>query len=122
MLSFQVLRRLALHKEEHIFMTKVFSKVSNGVLYISMCGELDESASVSVRTELDAVINRSNFDRVVIDLSKLVFMDSTGIGVLIGRYKKLRALGALVFLANPTASVDKILRLSGIYDIMPKVG
>ena len=103
-------------------MTKVFSKVSNGVLYISMCGELDESASVSVRTELDAVINRSNFDRVVIDLSKLVFMDSTGIGVLIGRYKKLRALGALVFLANPTASVDKILRLSGIYDIMPKVG
>jgi len=102
-------------------MTTVFSKVANRVLYISMCGELDESVAVSVRGDLDALISRSDFDRVVIDLSKLVFMDSTGIGVLIGRYKKLRARNSLVFLANPTASVDKILRLSGIYDIMPKV-
>ena len=102
-------------------MTNVFSKITNGVLYVSMSGELDESAAASVRNDLDAIISRSNFDRVVIDLSKLVFMDSTGIGVLIGRYKKLKSRNTLVFLANPTAAVDKILRLSGIYDIMPKV-
>ena len=102
-------------------MTHVFSKIQGRVLYVSMSGELDESAAPKVRDEIDALIGRSVFDRVVIDLSKLVFMDSTGIGVLIGRYKKLKAVGALVFLANPSANVDKILRLSGIYDIMPKV-
>ena len=102
-------------------MTTIFHKLSNRVLYVSMSGELDESAAARVRSELDAITGRSGFDRVVIDLSKLVFMDSTGIGVLIGRYKKLKAKGALRFLANPTAAVDKILTLSGIYDIMPKV-
>ena len=102
-------------------MTTVLHKLSNKVLYIALSGELDESAAAYVRNEWDAIIARAGFDRVVVDLSKLTFMDSTGIGVLIGRYKKLKSRNALIFLANPTAAVDKILTLSGIYDIMPKV-
>ena len=102
-------------------MITILHKLSNKVLYVSMSGELDENAAAYVRGEMDAIIGRGGFDRVVIDLSKLTFMDSTGIGVLIGRYKKLKAKGGLIFLANPTAAVDKILTLSGIYDIMPKV-
>jgi len=102
-------------------MTTILHKLSGKVLYISLSGELDESAATHVRNELDTIIVRNSFDRVVIDMSKLIFMDSTGIGVLIGRYKKLKAKDALIFIANPTAAVDKVLTLSGIYDIMPKV-
>ena len=57
----------------------------------------------------------------VMELSGLNFMDSTGIGVLLGRYKKLSNLGIPILIANPNKSVDKILTLSGIYKIMPKI-
>lgn len=49
-------------------------------------------------------------------------MDSTGIGVLIGRYKRLKAKGVPIFLQSPTPAVDRVLGISGIYDIMIKAG
>ena len=48
-------------------------------------------------------------------------MDSTGIGVLVGRYKKFCNKPVAFFIKEPNATVDKILRLSGIYSIMPKI-
>ena len=48
-------------------------------------------------------------------------MDSTGIGFLIGRYKRFQRFGVPVYLTNPTNSTDKILEMSGIYTLMPKV-
>ena len=49
-------------------------------------------------------------------------MDSTGIGLLIGRYKRLKPRGVAIFLKSPTAAVDRVLGLSGIYEIMTKAG
>ena len=49
-------------------------------------------------------------------------MDSTGIGFLIGRYKKASRLGISVFLQNPDFAADKILNISGIYSLIPKIG
>ena len=48
-------------------------------------------------------------------------MDSTGIGFLIGRYKKLRKYGMVMALESPNAGADKILALSGVYSLMPKI-
>lgn len=90
-------------------------------VYISLQGELDECASKATRETLDAILSKSNIRKAVIDMSELSFMDSTGIGVLIGRYKKLHANGISLIIANPSNIVDKILRLSGMYNYMPKV-
>ena len=48
-------------------------------------------------------------------------MDSTGIGFLIGRYRKLRKYNMDMYLENPDTNADKILSLSGVYTLMPKL-
>ncbi|MBE5731313.1 MAG: STAS domain-containing protein [Clostridiales bacterium] len=100
---------------------KIVHKTVGTTLYVGLCGELDESTSVTTRAALDKLIEDFSATKFVVDMSALKFMDSTGIGVLLGRYKKLKAKGASLFIASPTPTVDKLLTLSGIYDIMPKI-
>ena len=59
--------------------------------------------------------------RAVFDLKDISFMDSTGIGFLIGRYKKFRRYGVPVYVTNPSQSTDKILSVSGVYSLIPRV-
>ena len=100
---------------------KINSKFLNKTLYIGLNGELDEHASEYTKSELDGLMCADGTQRVVLDLSGLSFMDSTGVGVLIGRFKKLKARSIPVFLANPAPQTDKILKMAGIYQIMPKI-
>lgn len=98
----------------------VLAKKSNGDLILTLVGELDDHSSNSARQKLDEFIENNTFDSVVFDMSKLSFMDSTGIGVLIGRYKKLKKRHRL-FIKNPSKNVDMIFQISGLYNIMPKI-
>ena len=91
-------------------------------LHISYFGELDECSAGKVRTATDKIINENSYVKeVIFNLSKLTFMDSTGIGMMIGRYKKLKSMGIVVYTKNPSLSVDKIYQISGLYKIMPKI-
>ncbi|MBR1925391.1 MAG: anti-sigma factor antagonist [Clostridia bacterium] len=100
---------------------QVNSKVINQTLYLSILGELDEHSAQYIRGELDQKLLNNFYRQVVLDLSGLKFMDSTGIGVLIGRYKKAREKNAPMFISNPTSHIDKILKMTAVYDIMPKI-
>ncbi len=76
----------------------------------------------SVREAADRMIdNNAGLSRAVFNLAGVKFMDSTGIGFLIGRYKKLKKYGMGMYLENPNVGADKILELSGIYTLMPKI-
>ena len=97
------------------------SKVSQGTLYVVLCGELDEHSAVHTKLMLDKSFDENIFSQVVIDLSELTFMDSTGIGVLIGRYKKLRSKNIPIYICNPSRQAEKIFKMTGLYDIMPKI-
>lgn len=91
-------------------------------LYIYLSGELDEHSVSSVREEADRLIDENaGLSRAVFNLAGVKFMDSTGIGFLIGRYKKLKKYGMGMYLENPNTGADKILELSGIYTLMPKI-
>ena len=93
-----------------------------GVLYIFLDGELDEHTAADARRYIDsAVLKYTRINKAVIDLSKVAFMDSTGIGFLIGRYKKFQRYGIPVYIKSPSASVDKILSVSGVYSLLPKI-
>lgn len=106
-------------KEERAM--KVNCKIEDGTLNVNMLGELDESCATRVRIELDSVISENKLSRAVFDMSGVSFMDSTGIGMLIGRYKLLKAKGVPVYISSPKSVVDKLLTLSGIYEIMPRI-
>lgn len=97
------------------------SKVYNKTLYVILCGELDEHSSVHARLTLDKIFSGVDFSQIIIDLSELEFMDSTGIGVLIGRYKRMRTRNIPIFICNPSTHAEKIFKMTGLYEIMPKI-
>lgn len=96
-------------------------KKSSAVLFIYLSGELDEYAANMSRSVLDKLLDENlNAGKVVFDMSGLNFMDSTGIGMLIGRYKKLNNFGIPVYIAGANNAIEKVITLSGLYAIMPK--
>ncbi len=100
---------------------QVKSRVHNNVLYVLLCGELDEHSASYTRLSMDEVFDKPDFNKIVIDLSELSFMDSTGIGVLIGRYKKMKERSIPIYIANPSLHAEKIFKMTGLYELMPKI-
>ena len=93
---------------------------SGGDLVAWLAGELDHHAAEDVRRELDAALDRRRGGRLVLDLSRLTFMDSSGIGVVIGRYKKVKSTGGRLAVRGLTEKTDRILRLAGLYSIIER--
>lgn len=101
---------------------KIKHLFDNGSLYVYLYGELDECTAVKTREAIDDILSKvSHFDSVIFNFSGMTFMDSTGIGMLIGRYKKIKARKASTYIQTPTKQVDRILEISGLYKIMPKI-
>lgn len=88
------------------------------MLTIKITGELDHHSAEKMRNQIDRKILSSKAKEITFDLSETTFMDSSGIGVLLGRYK-LFALRKL-YISGATGSVDRVLRLSGVYSLMPE--
>lgn len=102
---------------------KICSDYTNGVLYLRLLGDVDEHGAQTARRDADRLAD--NFaprtNRAVIDLRGVSFMDSTGIGFLIGRYKKFSRYGVPVYVTNPSQATDRILQMSGVYALIPKI-
>ncbi len=97
-------------------------KKSTSILTVYVYGELDECSASTAKEILDKVIfDNINVKKVVFDLSGLSFMDSTGVGVLIGRYKKMKDYSVPIYISNPSTHAEKIFKMTGLYDIMPKI-
>lgn len=100
---------------------EISTTFENDMLIVSLTGELDEHTSEFVRNALDERIARGNYTALIFDLSNLRFMDSTGIGVIIGRYKLAHRRGKPVYVRSPGVTVDKIFKMSGLYEIIGKI-
>ena len=100
---------------------EVYTEFEGRTMVFRLIGELDEHSAEFVRRRLDAAISDNSYDAVLFDLSRLSFMDSTGIGVIIGRYKLIRKLNLPVYVRNPSPTVDKIFKMSGLYEIITKL-
>ncbi|MCL1944792.1 MAG: anti-sigma factor antagonist [Firmicutes bacterium] len=100
---------------------KILHFIKDNTLFIQLNGELDEYTANITRNYMDSMISTDGWQQVVLQLQDLSFMDSTGIGVLLGRYKKLKTRGCNAYISSPSSQVDKLLQLSGVYNIMPKI-
>jgi len=99
-------------------------KSSGETLYALLSGELDESTAEYVRLSLDTLLKDLSVNDkslLVLDFKDVSFMDSTGIGVLLGRYNKFAKNNIEMQIRNATGHVDRILKMTGIYEIMPKI-
>ena len=98
-----------------------FYKNEDKQLIFKMDEEIDECTAQKIRRKLDNEIERHMPKEIIFDFSKVSFMDSAGIGLLIGRYKLANMLGGKVQVANMTQPVRKIFQMSGMQRIIPEV-
>ena len=99
--------------------TKFYEK--DKLLVFKISEEIDDYTVRKIRRRADYEIERYMPKRVVFDFDSVTFMDSAGIGLIIGRYKFVNMLGGKLELANLTQNVKKIFEMSGILKIIPVV-
>lgn len=83
--------------------------------------ELDHHSATQIRTQIDCMIDGAGIREVIFDFSKTDFMDSSGIGVVIGRHKKLTRYGGCVMAYGMNERIDKLFRASGLNRIVARV-
>ena len=89
---------------------------NDGNLRIYLDEDIDMKACKTLRTVIDGYIMKYQPNEFIIDLSDVKFMDSSGIGLLIGRYNLIKFMDSKMVILNPTKSIKRILELSNISD------
>ncbi len=89
-----------------------------GQMRVKLRGEIDHHSAVSVRSAIDAKIYELHPRSMTLDLSAIDFMDSSGLGLIMGRYAIIQKLGGEFAVLNPSERVSRILALSGIGKII----
>lgn len=90
----------------------------NEELTVCLRGEIDHHGAVEIRSEIDSRISELCPKRTVIDLSEIDFMDSSGLGLIMGRYSRMQAIGGALSLRNPNARTMRIFELAGLERII----
>ena len=85
-----------------------------GVLTAHLIGELDHHAAAPIRQQIDAAALSCRCHRLVLDLSRLTFMDSSGIGLIMGRYRLMSGQNGTLRVENATPQVTKMMKLAGL--------
>ena len=84
----------------------------DGILTLKLTGEIDHHSAVGLREEADRLIYLEHPKKLLLDLSGIDFMDSSGLGFIMGRYALVSKLGGTLALLNPNARVSRILAIS----------
>jgi stage II sporulation protein AA (anti-sigma F factor antagonist) len=90
------------------------------ILSAAPTGELDYHAAERLRTQIDAAFEKSSCRHILLNMADVSFMDSSGIGMVIGRYKKAEMRGGKLVLASMSEGVEKLFNLSGLSKIVTR--
>lgn len=91
------------------------------LLMLEITEEIDHHTTEKIRRKADNEITRYMPRKVIFDFNCVTFMDSAGIGMLIGRYKMIKMLGGILEMTNVKPSIKKIFEMSGVLKIIPIV-
>lgn len=97
---------------------KLEKKIDRLTLLLRLDGELDMHTAAMVRQAIDLEIEKRGIRTVILNLQDVRFVDSSGLGVIIGRYKKLLPLGGKLKITNVPPHIFKIMELSGLPKII----
>lgn len=93
-------------------------QVIENYLLVRMPEEIDHHAAAKISERADAYMIQEKIDHIVFDFEDTRFMDSSGIGIVMGRYKKLSCFGGKVFAIHLNHQMERIVAVSGLYKIM----
>lgn len=93
-----------------------------GELLIHMAGEIDHHSAEKLKERIDGAAKDPSTAKVYMDFSRVTFMDSSGVGVILGRYRKLSERGIPLAIYGPSPRMQRILDLASLQRIIPICG
>ncbi len=96
------------------------AQINKNTLFINLDGEIDHHTSTGIRSEIDKLYDSSRISNIIFNFENVTFMDSSGVGLLMGRFRNVTISGGRVALVRVPKEIDKILNISGIYKLMNK--
>ncbi|MCI5970853.1 MAG: anti-sigma F factor antagonist [Oscillospiraceae bacterium] len=97
---------------------QIIFQTKEKTLIVKLIGELDHHVAGGVKERIDKKITSGAIKNLIFDFSALSFMDSSGIGVVIGRYKLIKSLGGSTVIVSNAKSIDRLLNIAGIKKII----
>ena len=99
-------------------MTAEDFRVIDNCLMIRLPGEIDHHGAGAICERADSFLMREDVSNVVFDFENTRFMDSSGIGIIMGRYRKISCFGGRVYAIHADDQIKRIFRLSGLNKIV----
>ena len=102
-------------------MNKFSLERDGSTLILHISEELDHHMANQVSMTVDTQIEKGTLRTLIFDFTGMTFMDSSGIGMVMGRYKKMNFLGGKTFVSGVGDGIDRIFSMSGLYRVIPKL-
>ena len=93
---------------------EIRAEYKDKVLTVTLSGEIDHHSAKGIREEIDSNIYFYRPEKLELDLSGIAFMDSSGLGLILGRYTRRKDLGGGMTVVNANREIIKILKLAGV--------
>lgn len=93
---------------------EIRAEYKDKVLTVTLSGEIDHHSAKGIREEIDSNIYFYRPEKLELDLSGIAFMDSSGLGLILGRYTRMKDLGGGMTVVNANREIIKILKLAGV--------
>ncbi|MFK2824268.1 anti-sigma F factor antagonist [Bacillus sp. B190/17] len=93
-------------------------EVTDQVLCMRLAGELDHHTAESLRNQASEAIEKENVRHIVLNLGDLTFMDSSGLGVILGRYKHIKQKDGEMVVCSISPAVRRLFDMSGLFKII----
>ena|SRR5699024_825494 len=92
--------------------------VQDNILIVRLRGEIDHHETIALRKEWQDYLQKYNISHIVLNVQDVTFMDSSGIGVLLGRYKEISEQGGQFIVCSVHPQVDRLFEMAGLYKIV----
>jgi stage II sporulation protein AA (anti-sigma F factor antagonist) len=105
-------------KEESAMSLTIDLEVKYDVLLIRLAGELDHHTAEELRTKVTDLLKKEQIRHIVLNLEHLTFMDSSGLGVILGRYKQIKNIGGEMIVCSISPAVKRLFEMAGLFKII----
>lgn len=93
-----------------------------GYTYIEFYGDIDDTVCPKYKKEISDLIDENKNNDVVFDFKEVTFIDSSGIGLILGRYNQLKNSQRKLYVSQTNSQIKKLFKISGIYTIINEFG
>ncbi|MDD4371300.1 MAG: anti-sigma factor antagonist [Anaerostipes sp.] len=93
-------------------------QVNGKKLYIKLDGELDHHLAEKVKYQCELILRSYFIKEIIFDFEHSDFMDSSGVGLILGRYQKIHAVGGKVSVMHMNNTIRRVVHMAGLHGVI----